>query len=77
MARRKSEVPVPMKLYAQKPNGKARTFIGEAYTLDAATEAIRDEDWPATKSGELYDAVLIDGDDALIWNDLEAEWEKL
>lgn len=38
--------PKPGKLYAQHPGG-ARTFVGDAYTLDAATEATDPEEgWP-------------------------------
>lgn len=45
MARARKQLPKPSKLYAQHPITGARRFIGDAYTLDAATEAI-DDDWP-------------------------------
>lgn len=36
----------PSILYRQNPGG-SRQYIGEAYTLDAASEAVADDDWPA------------------------------
>lgn len=63
--------PQPSKLYAFYPDTGVRSFVGNAYTLDAASEAVGEDDWPAGAT-----AILVEPDGTELRSSDGGAWIK-